>query len=224
MSTIKLITLLTFLTLLSFTSFAKDFKILNYHNGVKTDKLPCKMGAVDNWFTDDQYMCRFNNSAADVVEFQSDPIGREVYQIDRYILLDISDAKILTKKILKKYGNPDSGILDGNFVTPLPIMVWGDTKIRRTSEYSHSVVRPEKQGVGFSLKFLKCSGSSLGICRSIFDVTIDSPNKTVLHLTVFDAARYDYSQKVISTGKAPKTKKSVKTEGKKTEDINALKL
>ena len=215
---------LLFLALFSSSSIANEFKILDYHNGIKTDKLPCKMEAIDNWFTDDQYMCRFNNSATDVVEFQSDFISREVYQIDRYILLDISDAKTLTKKILKKYGNPDSGTLDNSFVIPLPVMAWGDTKIKRTSAQSSSIAHPKKQGVGFSLQFLKCSGSSLGRCRSIFDVTTNSPNKTVLNLTVFDAARHAYSQKVITTGKAPETKKPIEVEVKGTQDINSLKF
>jgi len=210
---------LLFVALFSSSSIANEFKILDYHNGIKTDKLPCKMEVIDNWFTDDQYMCRFNNSATDVVEFQSDFISREVYQIDRYILLDISDAKTLTKKILNKYGNPDSGALNNSFIVPLPVMVWGDTKIERTY-----AIHPEKQGVGLSLQFRKCGGSSLGMCRLIFDVTTDSPNKVVLHLTVFDAARHTYSQKVITTGKAPETKKSTDLEVKGTQDINSLKF
>ncbi len=215
---------LLFLALFSSSSIANEFKILGYHNGIKTDRLPCKMEAIDNWFTGDQYMCRFDNSATDVVEFQSDFISREVYQIDRYILIDILDARTLAKKIIKKYGDPDSGALDNSFIMPLPIMAWGDAKIERTSENSTSVVHPKKQGVGLSLQFLKCGGSSLGRCRSIFDVATNSPNKTVLHLTVFDAARHAYSQKVITTGKAPETKKPTKIEIKETQDINNLKF
>ena len=101
---------LLFLALFSSSSIANEFKILDYHNGIKTDKLPCKMEAIDNWFTGDQYMCRFDNSATDVVEFQSDFISREVYQIDRYILIDISDARTLAKKIIKKNGYWNSGM------------------------------------------------------------------------------------------------------------------
>jgi hypothetical protein len=55
-------------------------------------------------------------------------------------------------------------------------------------------------------------------------VATNSPNKTVLHLTVFDAARHAYSQKVITTGKAPETKKPTKIEIKETQDINNLKF
>lgn len=208
---------LLFLTLLHTVSIAKDFKILNYHNGMKTDKLPCKMEVVDNWFKDDQYMCRFNNSATDVVEFQSDLVSQEVYQIDRYILLNISDAKTLAKKIVKKYGRPDSATINDSFNVPLPVIAWGGAKIK-TFAHSYSFVYPKKQDTGLSLQFLKCGGSSLGKCRSIFDVAIDSPNKAVLHLTVFDATRHAYSKTVIETGKAPETKKILKD----TQDINSL--
>jgi len=222
MNTIK--STLLILILLPIASIAKDFQILDYHNGIKTDKLPCKMKLIENWFSADQYMCKFNNSTVDVIEFQSDFISQEIYQIDRYILSDISDAKILAKKILKKYGDPVSATLNNGFVTPLPIMTWGDTKIKRTSEFSTSIAHPEKQGVGLSLQFHECNGISLGKCRSIFDITTNSPNKIVLNLTVFDAKRNDYSQKVIATGKAPETKEPTEVDAKKVLDINSLKF
>ena len=224
MNMIKPTLSLLFVALFSLSSIANEFKILDYHNGIKTDKLPCKMEVVDNWFSADQYMCRFNNSDSDVIEFQSDFISREVYQIDRYILLDISDARTLAKKIIKKYGDPASGALDNSFITPLPIMTWGETRLDRTSEHSVHIAHPKTQGIGLSLQYLKCNGNSLGKCRSIFDLTTNSPDKTVLHLTVFDAERHDYSQKVITTGKAPVTNKPLEPKTGEAQDINSIKF
>jgi hypothetical protein len=212
---------LLFLALFSSSSIANEFKILDYHNGIKTDRLPCKMEAIDNWFTGDQYMCRFDNSATDVVEFQSDFISQEIYQIDRYILLDISDAKTVTKKIIEKYGKPNSTVLDNSFSTPLPMSVWGGSKIESLYEFSHSITHPQKESVGLSMQFLKCSGISLGKCRSIFNIAINAPNKTVLNLSIFDAARYAYSKTVMETGKAPETEKTI---DKNTSGINNLRF
>ena len=215
---------LLFLALFSSSSIANEFKILDYHNGIKTDKLPCKMKVVKNWLANDQYMCVFNNSKTDVMEFQSDPISQEVYQIDRYVLLNNVDALAISKKLFIKYGKPSNGFQNKSFRHPLPMMTWGDSKIIKTSIYSAKIMHPERNGAGLSLQFLQCSGSSLGKCRNLFDITSNSPNLTVLNLTIFDADRYNYSAIVIETGKAPKVKKIIKTETFKTQDITDFKF
>jgi hypothetical protein len=58
----------------------------------------------------------------------------------------------------------------------------------------------------------------------LFDITRNSPNLTVLNLTIFDADRYNYSTIVIETGKAPKIEKTIKIETLKTQDITDFKF
>ncbi len=224
MNITKLNLSLLFVVLISLSSIANEFTILDYHNGIKTDKLPCKMGMVNNWIQNDQYMCVFNNSKTDVMEFQSDPISQEVYRIDRYVLLKTVDALAISKKLFIKYGKPNDGFQNKSFLIPLPMMTWGESKIEKTSIYSANIKHPEKNGTGLSLQFLQCSGISLGKCRNLFDITSNSPNLTVLNLTIFDADRYNYSTIVIKTGKAPKIEKTIKIETLKTQDITDFKF
>ena len=212
------------LALISSGAIANEFKILDYHNGIKTNKLPCKMKVVKNWLANDQYMCVFNNSKTDIIEFQSDPISQEVYQIDRYILLNNVDALALSKMLFIKYGEPNDGFQNKSFRNPLPMMTWGESKIIKTSIYSAKITHPEKNGAGLSLQFLQCSGSSLGKCRNLFDITNNSPDLAVLNLTIFDADKHNYSATVIETGKAPKVEKIIKTETFKTQDITDFKF
>ncbi len=207
MNIIKTVNALLFLILTSSSSFANEFKILDYYAGINTDKLPCKMELVKNWLTSDQYMCAFKKSKHDIIEFQSDYISQKAYQIDRYILLNVSDALKITVQLLSKYGQPYSSYQDESFGTELPIMTWRDSK---------------KQGVSLSLNFLKCSGSSFGKCRALFGVTKNSPDKALLNLTIFDNKRHHYSKIVMKTGKRPKPVKVNTLNIQETQDITDL--
>ncbi len=225
MNAIRVITLtLLSLTLLPTISVAKNFQILNYYNGMKANKLPCKMGVVNNWLTANQYMCEFKKSKTDILEFQSDPVSQEIFQVDRYILLKAIDALPISKKLFTKYGKPNSGFKNKSFRDPLPMMTWGDSKIEKTSIYSANVKHPKDNGLGLSLQFLQCKGTSLGKCRNLFNITNNSPNLVVLNLTIFDAARYNYSKTVIETGEPPKIIKPIKVETHATQDVTDLEL
>lgn len=190
----------------------KQFKLLDYYNGIKASELPCRLTLIENWLGD-EYMCAFRNSDTDVFQFHSNPLSKEVSKIFRYMLLNTSDAPQVIQQLKKNYGEPKASFLDKDFKTPLPYMVWGDSVLDITpwswkdsrsnviTEYNVFITNSKKGGVGLSSRFLKCSGS--GQCSQFFGVETNTPNLVVLRLMIFDVDRSNFSQTVISTGKAP---------------------
>ena len=198
--------LLLLATIISTYSWGEDFKVLDYYNGINISELPCKMALTDKG----EYMCSFGNSETDVFEFQSDPIGKEVFRLHRYILLKKSDAQKVAKQLVQKFGKPNSVFYDKDFNPPVPVMAWGDSQLDIITKYDVFIINQKKGGVGLSSKFLSCK-YSFGQCNKLFGVS-GSSNEIVLSLMIFDVDRRDYSETVLRTGKHPQPKNAIKTQ------------